>query len=241
MSVKSEHLIFYVPPENVQGMDIVVRGPEVHHIRNVLRKTLGEVLMFTDGRGHTYRAQIDTWSKTSIRVRVLDQEFHEQKRETDIACAFVPLKGTRSDFIVEKCTEIGVSHFYPFISQRAVVRRVSRARVEHFQRLARSAMLQSQRYYVPGITLCADTERLTGHFKKYDLVLCADADGKTAIPGGAKKILYIIGPEGGFDDTELALFKKHSVHFVSLGDHRLRSETAAIVAAVKLLDQNKTL
>lgn len=232
--MKSEHLIFYVPPENVQGMDIVVRGPEVHHIRNVLRKNLGEVLMFTDGRGHTYRAQIDTWNKTSIKVRILDQEFHEQKQETDIACAFVPLKGTRSDFIIEKCTELGVAHFYPFISQRAVVRRVSRARVEHFQRLARSAMLQSQRVYLPEITVCHDTERLTEHFTQYDMVLCADADGKKEIPGGAKKILYIIGPEGGFDNRELGLFEKHGAHFVSLGAHRLRSETAAIILGSNL-------
>ncbi|UCC12044.1 MAG: 16S rRNA (uracil(1498)-N(3))-methyltransferase [candidate division WOR-3 bacterium] len=222
-------------------MDIVVRGPEVHHIRNVMRKTLGEVLMLTDGRGHTYRARIDSWNKTSIKVRVVDREFHEQEQQTDIACAFVPLKSTRSDFIIEKCTELGVSHFYTFVSRRAVVRRVSRARVEHFQRLARSAMLQSRRYYLPDITVCADTDQLTKHFRGYDLVLCADAHGKKDIPCGAKKMLYIVGPEGGFDDRELTLFKKHGVHFISLDDHRLRSETAAIVSAVKLFDQNKTL
>jgi 16S rRNA (uracil1498-N3)-methyltransferase len=235
MAVRSEqHSLFYVPSNAVQDADIQIRGPEVHHIRNVMRKKLHDVLVFTDGKGHAYTVQIETWTKTSITGRVLAREFHEQKQNTDIACAFVPLKGLRSDFIIEKCTEVGVSHFYPFISRRAVVRRVSRARKDHFLHLAKSAMLQSQRYYLPQITACHDTERLTEHFMQYELVLCADAHGTHEIPAGAHTILYIVGPEGGFDDAELALFKKHSVRFVSLGDHRLRSETAAIILGSNL-------
>ena len=226
--------MFFVPPENIQGTHIFIRGPEVHHIRNVLRKNQGEILMFTDGKGHTYVARIDSYTKTSIKVRVLDHEFHEERQKADIACAFVPLKGTRSDFIIEKCTELGITHFYPFISQRAVIRRVSHARALHFQRLARSAMLQSRRYYLPGITVCTNTDRLTTHFKKYDLVLCADIQGSRGVSPEAQKILYIVGPEGGFDDRELLLFKTHDVHFISLGDHRLRSETAAIVLGSNL-------
>lgn len=235
MIMKSEqHSIFYVPPDCVQGVDIEVRGPEVHHIRNVMRKKLHDMLVVTDGKGTVYTVRIAEWTRTSIRCRVLHKDVHEQKHRPDIACAFVPLKGPRSDFIVEKCTEIGVSHFYPFISRRAVVRRLSQSRLEHFRHLAVSAMLQSQRYYLPSITACKDTRQLAPHFRDYDLVLCSDSRGSTEMPGIAQRILYIVGPEGGFDDTELTVFKEQGVHFFSLGEHRLRSETAAIVLGSNL-------
>jgi 16S rRNA (uracil1498-N3)-methyltransferase len=235
--MSDQHSVFYISPECVQGAEIAVHGPEVHHIRNVMRKKLHDALVFTDGKGNVYTTQIVGYTRSSVEARIVRTEFHEQQREPDIACAFVPLKGLRSDFIVEKCTEIGVSHFYPFVSRRAAVRRLSHSRIEHFQRLARSAMLQSRRYYLPEITVCNDTEQLALHFQDYDLVLCGDAHGSREIPGKAQKILYIIGPEGGFDETELTVFKQQGVHFFSLGDHRLRSETAALVAAVRIWGQ----
>lgn len=230
----SEHTTFYISPECVQDAEIEVRGPEVHHIRHVMRKKMHDVLVFNDGKGNTYTVEIDSWTRSSITGRIMRQEFHEQKQVPDIACAFVPLKGLRSDFIIEKCTEIGVSHFYPFISRRAMIRRLSRAWVEHFRRLTVNAMLQSRRFYLPDITVCENTRQLGEHFRDYELVLCTDTHGSRKIPGRAQKILYVVGPEGGFDDAELVLFKQQGVYFFSLGDHRLRSETAALIMGSNL-------
>lgn len=92
-----QHSIFYVPPDCVQGVDIAVRGPEVHHIRNVMRKKLHDVLVVTDGKGAIYTVRIAEWTRTFIRCRVLNRDLHEQKHNPDIACAFVPLKGLRSE------------------------------------------------------------------------------------------------------------------------------------------------
>lgn len=229
-----QHTIFYTPPESIQEAEVAIRGREVHHIRTVMRKKPHDELMLTDGKGNIYTVHITAYARASIRCRIVHRAFHQKKQERHIACAFVPLKGMRSDFIIEKCTEIGVAHFYPFISRRAVVRRLSRARIQHFRHCAISAMLQSRRLYLPEITICHDVDDLCGHFRHYDAVLCGDARGTAEVPEGPRKILYVIGPEGGFDDSERALFGRQGVRFVSLGDHRLRSETAAIIMGSNL-------
>ncbi len=96
-------------------------------------------------------------------------------------------------------------------------------------------MLQSQQYYLPDMIINENVDVLLGSFPEFDLVLVADRQGSLEVPRGAGSVLYIVGPEGGFDDAELEGFQGNGAHLLSLGQNRLRSETAAIVGISKIL------
>ena len=102
-------------------------------------------------------------------------------------------------------------------------------------------MTQSQQYYAPEIIFQKDINSLAQKFKDFDLVLLSDKNGDSFVPLGAKSILYVIGPEGGFDEAEIELFKDSNTILLSLGPNRLRSETAAISGVIKVLTAYKAI
>jgi 16S rRNA (uracil1498-N3)-methyltransferase len=229
------HNLFYTPPENIQDDEVTIDGKEFHHLKNVLRKKLGDTIFSTDGRGNKYKSEISQIKKSIIKAKIFEKEHIKEKNIANIKLAFVPLKGTRSDFIIEKGTELGVKEFIPFISNFSVITNLSQIKIKRFKKIAISAMLQSQQYYMPKIIARNSINGLLGEFKNFDLVLVANKDGNSKIPPSAKSILFIVGPEGGFDASEIELFKNNSAILLSLGPNRLRSETAAITGTVKIL------
>jgi 16S rRNA (uracil1498-N3)-methyltransferase len=152
-----------------------------------------------------------------------------------LTLAFVPVKGLRNEIIIEKGTELGVTKFLPFKSEFSEIPALSSTKLRRFRNIAISAMLQSQRYNTPEITYQDDINTFVASFGKFDCVLLADKNGKPNIPSKAGSILYIVGPEGGFADSEIEQFKKNGAQLLSLGPTRLRSETAAIAGVVKIL------
>lgn len=235
------HNLFYVEPHKIEGNEIIIDGKAVHHLKKVLRKRTGDIIFITDGKGSQYKAKIIQATSTRVKAQVVEHDYIQRENTLTTALAFVPLKGLRNDFIIEKVTELGVQQFLPFISRNAVVRTLTQSKLNRFKKIALNAMLQSQHYYNPEITSQRDVNTLIRYFTHFDLVLLADRTGKYDIPMGAHSILYIVGPEGGFDKTEIDLFTEHSARPLSLGAHRLRSETAAICGITKIFAAYKQL
>ncbi len=225
------HNLFFIKEGQIQNSQIIMTGPEFHHIKNVLRKKSGETIYFTDGKGNQYKTEIEQTLHNAMVLRVLAIEQVPMEKSVNLDLGLVSLKTGRSDFIIEKGTELGVRKFIFFVSQYTVIRNLNLPRIEHFRKIAQSAMLQSQQYYLPEIKYADD---IIKEFSHYDLVIVGDKEGRDKITLGVKNILLIIGPEGGFSIQEVENFRKNQARLVSFSAHRLRSETAAIAGIVTI-------
>jgi 16S rRNA (uracil1498-N3)-methyltransferase len=231
----ADHVLFFVSPKDVHGSEINIAGGEFHHLKHVLRKKINDIVVCTDGRGSCYHVKLTQCSKSALSGKIVHRIRHERELHTIFDCAFVPLKGLRNDYIIEKGTELGVSRFLPFISERSVVKKVSPVKLRRYNNIAKSAMLQSRQYYMPNFCVLDDVQKLIARFKEYDCIVCAHESGKQKLQTCAARMLFIVGPEGGFSAGEMRAFARNKVHLVSLGSHRLRSETAVVCGLAKLM------
>lgn len=229
------HNLFYIPPEKITSKEIVINGEAFHHLKNVLRKKVGATVVISDGAGSVFTTEIISITRSHMTTQIVDKKIVAHRRSLRCALAFVPIKGARNDYILEKGTELGIDCFVPFISERSVVQRIRHSRLQRFERVAISAMLQSQQYFLPAIQPLANSAALADIFLQYDRVFVAHPDGPRAVDRSAGSVLLVIGPEGGFDEHEVSLFTDRGARLLSLGIHRLRSETAAIVGVTKIL------
>ena len=235
------HNLFYVSPAKIQGDSLVISDDEFHHLKNVLRKQSGDVLILTDGLGHRIEARILNSIRGEIRAEIVKKEKMDTNPKVIVDLAIAPLKGTRTDLVIEKGGELGIRRFIFYIAQNSVVKDISKAKIERYRKIGRSAILQSQQYYLPEFVVRSKISDLINEFTMYDSVLLADPSGGINVPPDKNKILYIVGPEGGFDDRELALFIKAEARTLSLGTLRLRSETAALAGIAKILSIYKVI
>ncbi len=201
-----------------------VDGPELsdddrHHLERVLRLRSGDPLTVGDGAGRWRPCRFGAVIEPDGDVVAV------APAAVEVAVGFAVLKGGRSESVVQKLTELGVDRIAPFVAERSVVRwdeaRAGR-QVERWKRVARDAVMQCRRLWLPRI----DPVRDFGELDLTGAALAASV-GRT-MAGGENFVL--IGPEGGWADAELAAVPVH----VGLGPHIMRAETAAVAAAAML-------
>jgi 16S rRNA (uracil1498-N3)-methyltransferase len=206
--------------------DPVPADGAVHHLRRVLRLGDGDVVTVTDGAG--------SWRPCCLAgdgfelagdVTVVDAPC------SPVTIAVAPPKGDRLEWLVQKCTEIGVDHLVVLAAERSVVRwqgeRAGR-QLERLRRIAAEAATQSRRVWLPTVTgPVPAVEVLPG-------AVAAEPGGRPLAPTDP---VVAIGPEGGWSPAELAL----AADGVSLSDTILRVETAAVVAATLMLSARAAL
>jgi len=168
-------------------------------------------------------------------LRILEKIFIPREENLKFDLAFVPIKGKRNDYLIEKATELGVNKFFIFYSAASVIKKMGISKIEHLKNITISAMLQSLQYYQPEIVVLDNIDKLLSIFPEYNSVVVADQQGDTKLPNLKERVLYIVGPEGGFENYEIEKFIESGAKPISLGKKRLRSETAAIVGIVKIL------
>ncbi len=225
------HNLFFVKEEQIQNAQILLTGPEFHHIKNVLRKRPGDTIYFTDGKGKRYHTVIEQILQNAMVIKILEEELIPRQNPLKLYLGIAPLKGGRTDFIIEKGTELGVSGFIFFLTQYSVVKNLTQPRLEHFKKIALAAMLQSQQYYMPEVSFVDDIQK---EFNKYDLIVVGDRTGKDKLQPGLQNILLLIGPEGGFSPEEQKTYSSYNARFISFSPNRLRSETAALAGIVNI-------
>jgi 16S rRNA (uracil1498-N3)-methyltransferase len=235
------HNLLYTPPSCITSSSILFSGAYCHYITDVLRLQPGDNIQVTDGRGKVFTACISSATKSRVLASIAAQSVIEPPASVRVDIAFAPIKGSRNDLIIEKGTELGVRRFILFPARFSVVKNPGAAKVKHLERIAVSAMIQSQRFYLPSVELIKNTRSLIREFSQYDLVLLGDPSGSRDVPGGKRALLWIVGPEGGLAPEEINLFQDHGAMPVSLGSARLRSETAAIGGLVKILAAYQSL
>jgi 16S rRNA (uracil1498-N3)-methyltransferase len=228
---------FFVEGVREVGGLVEIGGSDAHKMTHVLRLQDGDRIEIVDSAGKAFSAAIELAGRC-VRARLVETIAAAGANalvRTDVAQA-VP-KGRRMEFVIEKVTELGAAAILPFYSERSVTRDVGAAKLERWRRIARSAALQCGRREVPQTFDPIPFERLLERFSEYDAVLfpwelAPPLPLRDLLPTallGARRVLVVIGPEGGFAHDEAEAAREHGAVLLSLGRRILRTDTAALV------------
>lgn len=204
------------------------------HCIQVLRMKSGELLELTNGKGGLYTAGIAQEDKKHCTV-IIEKETIIPPSQKKISIAISLLKNTsRFEWFLEKATEIGISEIIPLICTRT---EHTRFRFDRMQQIVVSAMLQSQQSWLPVLHEPVKiTTYINGATQKQKLIAHCEENQKTVLSGIKKEndSLLLIGPEGDFTPQEITIALDKGFEPVSLGNTRLRTETAGLVGATLL-------
>jgi 16S rRNA (uracil1498-N3)-methyltransferase len=230
---------FYVHPGQVHGDCLFLAQEEFVHAVRVLRKKEGDLLTAVDGHGWRYQGRIQTVSKDQLKVAIEQKDFNAGEPRFRLTLAQAVPKGSQFDWVIEKGTEIGISAFLPIITERSIVDPTSR--IGRWQQKALAAMKQCGRSRCPEVRQVSDFCQALADRKEEIAFIAHEAldpamhiDLAFSLNDIHDAILYV-GPEGGFTDEEFRKAMEAGARPLSLGSRRLRSETAGLVGAIKLL------
>ncbi len=227
---------FYVPPGSITGDEASVEGEEYAHLTQVVRHREGDTIGIVDGAGMAYVAVLTSIGRHAAlcSIRSTHPHLHEPSRHVTLAVGVLK-NPSRFETMIEKCTELGVRKIIPMITTRTVSRH---ARVERWRTIALAAMKQCGRCVLPDIVPLMMFDEVISGAKAGKVIFHEQATAlfdPAAVDPDTSECTICIGPEGGFTEGEVASAAEHGWRVVSVGDRRLRSETAAIVAAARLL------
>ena len=242
---------FYAPPRSFSNEgSVVLSAEESRHLRDVLRLRAGDEVSVFDGEGREFACAVrEAGGRGGDAVLEVRGTAEPPRPESPLSLtlAVALLKGEKFDLVVQKATELGVTRVVPVLSARADVRpRVARdteRRVERWRRLALEASKQSGRARVPLVDSPQTFERLVADesaspnaarilfSERGGVGLDSLSDELTMRPAS---VVALVGPEGGWDDEELALGRTHAWMLVTLGGRTLRAETAAVTVCALL-------
>ena len=237
---------FFVPPEWIDGKKVVMRGRQVHQLRDVLRLNGGDRIAVLDNSGREYQVELERVERGYARGAVVAVSTPPEPR-TAITLYQALLKASRFEFAVQKCTELGVARFVPVMCQRCVVRgpeAVSERKLERWRKIVVEAAEQSGRGRLPVLEAAVTFEQACGSATGFSLLpwegevalgLRAALQGELHRSGDSLSVNLFIGPEGGFAPSEVDLARSCGVLPVTLGGRVLRAETAGLVAASAIL------
>lgn len=205
---------------------------ESQHCARVLRKKEGDSLFITDGKGYFYRAKLLQANPKSCVVTIEEEMEQPKGWDYNLQIAFAPTKNLdRMEWFVEKATEIGIDTFSPLKCRYSERKNINATRLE---KIMVSAMKQSQKSRLPQFeNIIKFEEFIKQPFEGQKFIAHCYDSIKTPITQICKRdtnTLILIGPEGDFSEEEVAKSIEHGFTPISLGDSRLRTETAALVA-----------
>ena len=227
---------FYITEYDSSQKQIVLNEETSRHVVQVLRMKTGELLHLTDGKGHLIIGEIADEHKKHCTVLVQKTNYKEPGiRKISIAISLIK-NTSRFEWFLEKATEIGVTEIIPLICERT---EKEKFRQDRMQGICISAMLQSQQVWLPVLhepTAFQKVVTQSAAQQKF-IAYCHDSNRHTLIyqlTSTSVDLLIGIGPEGDFTTEEIEMALQNNFIPVSLGDTRLRTETAGVVAATLL-------
>lgn len=233
--------LFYNPDIDESTESFSFDKEESRHIIKVLRKKDSDILYVTNGLGLLFETEITLASDNKCIVQVLSiKKSDEPKFRLHLAVA--PTKmNDRFEWFLEKATEIGIQEITPIICDRSERKVIN---LERFEKIILSAMKQSNETYLPKLNEAISFKEFIKQ-KNEGLQLiahCEETDKKSLkqILKPNESVTMLIGPEGDFSEKEIALALDNNYQPVTLGNTRLRTETAAIVACHSIVFFNET-
>jgi len=236
---------FYVSRSSITGDIITISGNDVSHIKNVLRLVPGEEIVVCDGHSTDYAAVIETIGKNAVISKIISISKNLNESPVVINLFQGLPKSDKMDYIVQKCTELGVSRIFPVMTNRTVIKINShgdeKKKLERWRRISLEASKQSSRGLVPVVEdLISFDNAIEKAMDISDLAILAYENEKKGKlkdllkDSEAKNISVFIGPEGGFETDEVKAAEKLGIVPFKMGPRILRTETAglAVLSAV---------
>lgn len=240
---------FFVEPSKIQGNHIFIDGPDVNHIRNVLRMNPGEEVNVTDGTGEkVYRCAIASIGEDKVELNIMWAQEKGMELPSKIYLFQGLPKSDKMEFIIQKAVELGVYEIIPMATARAVVKldqKKAAAKVKRWQAISESAAKQSKRLLIPEVkepVKFSEALKLASDLdvRLIPYELAEGMDGTRRIIQSVKpgqSVAVFIGPEGGFEEAEVELAKEAGFQAITLGRRILRTETAGMTVLSILMYQ----
>lgn len=240
---------FFVEPSKIQGNHIFIDGPDVNHIRNVLRMNPGEEVNVTDGSGEkVYRCAIAAIGEDTVELNIMWAQEKGMELPSKIYLFQGLPKSDKMELIIQKAVELGAFQIIPVAMKRCVVKldeKKADSKIKRWQGIAEAAAKQSKRGVIPTVAPVMSYVQAVKTASEMDLKLVPYelAEGmpqtkqliESARPG--QQIAIFIGPEGGFDPEEIRLATEAGIQPITLGKRILRTETAGFTTIAWLMYQ----
>lgn len=216
--------------------EIIVSENQKKHIAKVMRYHNGDQVVCIDCFSNVYLCRI-----TDVRNGILTKEralLEDHELDVEVTLIYGLPKNDKFEFVLQKATELGVSRIVPFLSQRSIIKtdkKTFQKKYERYHRILTEAAEQSYRLKIPVLTPLITLNEINEYLSDCNLVAYEEASKKgeksrmhSVLMGDYRSITIIVGPEGGFDQSEIDVMKSFGIQECSLGKRILRSETAPL-------------
>ena len=223
--------------------EIEITGGDAHHLARVMRAQIGDEVVVADGDGRTARMRVSGIDRDAVRLHLVEYLAPEVSASTEVILVQALLKGEKMDFVVQKAVELGASALYPIETEHVVVRydaKKAAAKSARWQKIADEAAKQCGRSVLMRVAEIMPLSMLLRDAAFFDApdtaaVFCYEGEHtqsmRTVLRSvDARRVLLIVGAEGGFSPAEAAAIRAAGAQSVSLGRLILRAETATLTA-----------
>lgn len=231
---------FFISSKAINNDIISISDDEnFHHLARVLRIKQGETLMLIDETGIQYKTLVEKVSSHTITTKVVESYKSNHSLNIQIYLAQSVLKTDAQNILIQKATELGIKGIIPYISENSVIKEsIVDSKIDKWQKIAYESSKQCERADIPKIYERQNLESLLKSDVYPIKIACIERNQDTTLKNflrsnichKAEKILVIVGPEGGFSNKEIEMFKNYNLEKISLGKMILRAETAVIKA-----------
>ena len=235
---------FFIPPEWIAQDAIVISGKLVHQLYHVLRLRVGDHIIVLDNSGWEYEIELRSITREHIEGAVRGKSLAQGEPRSSITLYQALLKGSKFEFVLQKCTELGIAGFIPLICERCITEWDS-GKLARWQSIILEAAEQSHRGKLPLLHPVLPLSKACNSVEGYSLLawegeetmsLRAALQNKNVMSrNDPLSVNLFIGPEGGFSSSEVELARNYGIVPISLGQRVLRAETAGLVAATAIL------
>ncbi len=235
--------------DEIDGEFVTVTGEKANHIGRSLRMKIGDTLFLSCGDGNDYGAIIENMTKDSVELKICYKQANKSEPTVKVTLFQGVPKGDKMEDIIQKCTELGVFEIQPVLCDRSVSRpndKSAEKKCERYNKIALEASQQSGRGIVPKIKKMTTLKEAIKNDDAELKIVFYEGGGESlkSIISSQKtsdfSVSIYIGPEGGFEKSEVDLIKNSGAVVATLGERILRTQTAPVVAlsAIMLLTNN---
>ncbi|MGC5328456.1 16S rRNA (uracil(1498)-N(3))-methyltransferase [Brevibacillus sp. SYSU BS000544] len=228
---------YFVEPHQMSDREVIITGDDVHHIVKVMRHSVGDSILVSNGEGRAALARLTLLNAGEVRADIVEERNEVRELPIRVTIGQGLPKADKLEWIIQKGTEMGAYAFQPFSSERTIVKldeKKEGKKLERWQKIAKEAAEQAHRHILPKVLNPTSFKNLLASSESYSTRLIAYEQEtsvrlkdvcETIAPGDS--LLVLIGPEGGFSADEVALAQAAGFVSVQLGPRILRTETAS--------------
>ena len=221
-------------------LDLILEKEDAHYLKNVMRLKEGHNVYLFNSKDGEFKGEIISSDKKNTKIKLISK-IENINKPGKISLIFSLIKSSKIDYLIQKCTEVGVKSFIPIISEKSVIKNLNIKRIE---KIIKESCEQSNQLFLPAIHEVEKFEQKLKSLDKNSMVFFADINSSNKkIDENIKtdkncEFYLLIGPEGDFSLKERDLLNSMSNCFpISLGQNILRSETAAVAGLTILNSQ----